>query len=133
MPRRILSVGYDHVSLTLRNWVLERAGYEVVSASSKLEALQFMQNEACDLIVIAGNLPQNDLMEVASANQSIPILWLFVGAREDVPGVTAYMPLLDGPEELLTKVRQLLAQSTPRKPARLHPFLGKQLRSKRQA
>ncbi len=121
------------MSLTLRNWVLERAGYEVVSASSKLEALQFIQKQACDLIVIAGSLPRKEIMEVAGATQSTPILWLFVGAREDVPGVAAYMPLLDGPEELLGKVEQLLAESAPMKPTAWNPLMGKQLRSKRQA
>lgn len=114
MRRRILSVGYNRAGLTLRNWVLERAGYEVLPANSKTEAVQLLQFETCDLIVIAGNLDRTDILEIVSASaRRTPILWMFVGSREDVPGISAYMPLLDGPEELLNNIRRLLVEPMP--------------------
>src|SRR5919204_5144574 len=114
MSRRIVSVGYDQVSLTLRNWVLERAGYQVIAASSKEDALLALKQEGCDLFIIAGVIPTADIRElVVALSGNAPMLWLFDGAREELPGISAYMPLLDGPEELLDRVGQLLAKPKP--------------------
>ena len=127
MSRRILSVGYDQVSLTLRNWVLERAGYTVLPANSKEQALQLLQREACELIVVAGSLARPDLMEIVSANANrAPILWLNGGARQELPGISAYMALLDGPDVLLDHVRQLLGEPKPARTAGWHPLMEKQ-------
>jgi CheY-like chemotaxis protein len=135
MSRRILSVGYDQVSLTLRNWVLERAGYTVLPANSKLEALQLLEQEPCDLVVIAGSLSKLDISEIVSAAAGrAPILWLGGGAREELAGISAYMALLDGPDVLLDNVGQLLGQAKPAQTARLRPILKKQQQnSKRRA
>lgn len=127
MSRRILSVGYDQVSLTLRNWVLERAGYFVLPANSKHEAMQLLEQEPCELIVIAGGLSKEDLIDIVSANAGrAPVLWLFSGSRQELPGISAYMALLDGPEGLLDNVRQLLGEPKPAQAAGWHTLLDKQ-------
>lgn len=127
MSRRILSVGYDQVSLTLRNWVLERAGYTVLPANSKQQTLQLLQQEPCELIVIAGSLSRPDLMEIVSANANrAPILWLNGGARQELAGISAYMALLDGPDVLLDHVRRLLGEPKPAQAAAWHPLMEKQ-------
>ena len=134
MSRRILSVGYDQVSLTLRNWVLERAGYTVLPANSKLQALQLLQQEPCDLVVIAGSLSRLDMTEIVSAASGrAPILWLCGGAREELPGISAYMALLDGPDVLLDNLRRLLGEAKPAQTASLHALLKKQQHAKRRA
>jgi CheY-like chemotaxis protein len=127
MSRRIVSVGYDHAALTLRDWVLERAGYTVLPANSKRRALKLLQQESCDLVVVAGNIPKADLLQIVRASGGrMPVLWLFSGSHEDLPGISAYMPLLDGPEELLNNVHQLLVAPRPMQTAGWHPFLAKQ-------
>ena len=111
MSKKILSIGYDRAALTLRNWVLERAGYEVLSAGTRSESLNLLAKQNCDLIVLAGSIRNADVLEIVSAaNGKVPILWLFSSPREDLPGIAGYMPLLDGPEELLSNVRRLLAE-----------------------
>src|SRR5262249_22669830 len=126
MSRGIVSIGYDHAALTLRDWVLERAGYAVLPASSKRQALRLLKREDCDLVVVAGSIPRPDLIEIVRASKGrMPILWLYSTAHEDLPGITAYMPLLDGPEELLNRVRLLLAEPRPVQPVGWHPILAK--------
>jgi PAS domain S-box-containing protein len=114
MPKRIISIGYNRAGLTLRNWVLERAGYEVLSASTVKQSLELLRTASYDLVIVAGSIPPVKIMHIVSASKpDAPILWLFIGPREDLPGITDYMPLLDGPEELLEHVRRLLAQPKP--------------------
>jgi PAS domain S-box-containing protein len=118
MPGKILSVGYERAGLLLRNWVLERAGYYVLPATSKDQALSLLRLQGCDLLLIAGTIPKAHIDEIVSAvPQNVPILSMFGGTRIEVPGITAYMPLLDGPETMLSQVRQLLAEPMPIKSA----------------
>lgn len=127
MSRRIVSVGYDQAALTLRDWVLERAGYTVLPANDKPQALKLLEQESCDLVLVAGHIPKLDLLEIVNATKSrMPILWLFSGTREELPGIAACMPLLDGPEELLNKVGELLAAPRPMQTAAWHPVEAKQ-------
>lgn len=114
MPGKILSVGYERAGLLLRNWVLERAGYYVLPATSKDQALSLLRLQGCDLLLVAGTIPRAHIDEIVSAvPQNVPILSMFGGTRIEVPGITAYMPLLDGPEAMLSHVRQLLAEPMP--------------------
>jgi PAS domain-containing protein len=118
MPGKILSVGYERAGLLLRNWVLERAGYYVLPATSKDQALSLLRLQHCDLLVIAGTIPKEHVAEIVNATpKSVPILSMFGGTRVEVAGITAYMPLLDGPEAMLNTVRQLLAEPVPAKSA----------------
>jgi PAS domain S-box-containing protein len=122
MPGKILSVGYERAGLLLRNWVLERAGYYVLPATSKDQALSLLRLQRCDLVVVAGTIPKEHLAEIVSAApKSLPILSMFGGTRIEVAGITAYMPLLDGPEVMLNTVRQLLSEPMPVKGVHAHP------------
>lgn len=121
MPGKILSVGYERAGLLLRNWVLERAGYYVLPATSKDQALSLLRLQHCDLVVIAGTIPKEHVLEIVSAApKSLPILSMFGGTRIEVDGITAYMPLLDGPEVMLSTVRQLLVEPMPVQSAHTH-------------
>lgn len=121
MPGKILSVGYERAGLVLRNWVLERAGYYVLPATSKDQALSLLRLQRCDLVLIAGTIPKEHLTEIVNAApKSVPILSMFGGTRIEVPGISAYMPLLDGPEVMLNTVRQLFAEPMPVQSAHAH-------------
>jgi PAS domain S-box-containing protein len=121
MPGKILSVGYERAGLLLRNWVLERAGYYVLPATSKDQALSLLRLQRCDLVIIAGSIPKEHLAQIVSAApKGLPILSMFGGARIEAAGISAYMPLLDGPEVMLNTVRQLLAEPMPVRSADAH-------------
>jgi CheY-like chemotaxis protein len=110
---RILSISYDGSLLLTRQWILERAGYEVVSALGFAEAVEVCQSgNSFDLIIIGHSMPQKDktaLLKTVLGHCNAPLISL---QRSDEPAMaeaTISMNAQDGPDAFLECVRQALA------------------------
>ncbi|HOX42087.1 MAG TPA: response regulator [Myxococcota bacterium] len=85
--KRILVVDDDPDILNLERRVLEREGYEVVTAAEGLAAKQLLQTEAFDLVLLDIMMPGADGFEVSRAlprakgQRHTPVV--FVTARDD--------------------------------------------------
>jgi len=113
MPR-ILSVSYDSQLLETRRLMLERAGYEVVSACGFREALQQCQQECdFDLFILWHSIQGRDkeaLIEAFRQRQASPILALKAYDGEFVPGATASVNI--EPEQVMKAVSTLISGNT---------------------
>lgn len=113
MPR-ILSVSYDSQLLETRRLMLERAGYDVVSAFGFNEAIhQCRQDCEFDLFVLGHSIQGRDkeaLIEAFRQRQSSPILALKAYDGEFVKGATASVNI--DPEQVMKAVSSLLSGKT---------------------
>ena len=119
MAKKILAVDDEKHIVRLVQVNLERAGYEVVTASDGVEALEQVKNELPDMIVCDVMMPRMDGFEVLrrlKADQStreIPVIMLTAKAQDaDVfkgwqSGVDAYLTKPFNPMELLAFVRRI--------------------------
>src|SRR5690349_17353586 len=57
IARRILSIEYSTAVLETRNTILRRAGYEIASASTFYQALERLQENRFDLVLIGRSIP----------------------------------------------------------------------------
>jgi len=113
MKKRILSISYDLALLQTRQWVLERAGYEVSSAFGFAEAL-----EACktgtdfDLVLMGHSMPQKDKMALYDAlrtNCRAPLLSILRHGDSPIPQAEYAVEANDGPNALVEAVNNALA------------------------
>jgi CheY-like chemotaxis protein len=111
----ILCVDDDVAGLALRSLVLERAGYEVVSAVDGAAGLELFRRVQVDLVITDHSLPGLTGTQLAAEmkrlNPAIPIV-LFSGMLEAPPGsehanlvITKGMPVV----EFLHEVARLIA------------------------
>jgi DNA-binding response OmpR family regulator len=117
VAKRILSISYDVSLLLTRKYLLEQAGFEVVSAEGFVEAM-----EACDagvrqfdLIVVGHTIPRKDKEKIiAHIRQqcSAPILALLKSYEGAVNGADRSVEA-SSPNILLATVREMLEASTP--------------------
>ena len=119
LAKKILAVDDEKHIVRLVQVNLERAGYEVVTASDGVEALEQVKNELPDMIVCDVMMPRMDGFEVLrrlKADQStreIPVIMLTAKAQDaDVfkgwqSGVDAYLTKPFNPMELLAFVRRI--------------------------
>ncbi|MBI3910477.1 MAG: response regulator [Armatimonadetes bacterium] len=120
MPKKILAVDDERHIVRLVEVNLQRAGYQVITAYDGREALQKVESEKPDLIVLDVMMPLMDGFEVLSTlkknpdTKDIPVIMLTAKAQDaDVfrgwaSGVDCYLTKPFNPMELLTFVKRIL-------------------------
>lgn len=119
MPRKILAVDDEKHIVRLVQVNLERQGYEVVTANDGKEALQKVDDERPDLVVLDVMMPYMDGFEVLQnlrrnpSTRDIPVIMLTAKAQDaDVfkgwqSGVDCYLTKPFNPMELLSFVKRI--------------------------
>ncbi|HZQ19967.1 MAG TPA: response regulator [Terriglobales bacterium] len=119
--RVILCVDDENNPLVLRKLVLEKAGYEVVTAGSGKEALQLAQERAFDLVLSDHLMPGMNGAELAQAIKSkqphLPVI-LISGVNDIPPGATvadAFLSKVEGPDALGKHITAVLQREKTKK------------------
>lgn len=119
MPRKILAVDDEKHIVKLVQVNLERQGYEVVTANDGKEALQKVEEEHPDLLVLDVMMPYMDGFEVLQnlrrnpSTRDIPVIMLTAKAQDaDVfkgwqSGVDCYLTKPFNPMELISFVKRI--------------------------
>lgn len=110
----ILCVDDEPNPLVLRKLVLQKAGYEVLTASSGAEALRLAASQRLDLVVSDHLMPGMSGTELAKQLKAIqpglPIL-LLSGVKEIPQGsnmADVFLSKIEGPEALCRQVATVL-------------------------
>jgi CheY-like chemotaxis protein len=110
----ILCVDDEHNPLTLRKLVLQKAGYEVLTASSGKEALQLVASRKVDLVLSDHLMPGMDGTELAqqlkNRHPQLPVI-LISGVNELPAGsaiANAFVSKSEGPDALCKEVAAIL-------------------------
>ncbi len=111
--KSILIVDDEKMILNLLTHNLEKEGYKVVEASDGLEAIDIVQNQKIDLILLDVMLPKLDGLSVCKRikNMDINIPILMVTAKDDE--LDKILGLELGADDYITKpfnIRELLAR-----------------------
>ncbi len=121
MARKILAVDDEKNIVRLVQVNLERQGYEVVTANDGKEALEKVESERPDLVVLDVMMPYMDGFEVLqnlrrnSATRDIPVIMLTAKAQDaDVfkgwqSGVDCYLTKPFNPIELVSFVKRIFS------------------------
>src|SRR6476661_10683823 len=119
MPKKILAVDDERHIVRLVQVNLERAGYEVVTASNGKEALEKVASEQPDLVVLDVMMPFMDGFEVLQnlrknpETRDLPVIMLTAKAQDaDVfrgwqSGVDCYLTKPFNPMELISFVKRI--------------------------
>ncbi len=119
MPRKILAVDDEKHIVKLVQVNLERQGYEVITANDGREALQKVEEENPDLLVLDVMMPYMDGFEVLQnlrrnpSTRDIPVIMLTAKAQDvDVykgwqSGVDCYLTKPFNPMELISFVKRI--------------------------
>jgi len=119
MPRKILAVDDEKHIVRLVQVNLERQGFEVITAGDGKEALQKVEDERPDLVVLDVMMPYMDGFEVLQtlrrnpATREIPVIMLTAKAQDaDVfrgwqSGVDMYLTKPFKPMELVSFVKRI--------------------------
>jgi CheY-like chemotaxis protein len=110
----ILCVDDEAIPLLLRKSVLQKAGYQVIAASSGKEALEILAIQPVDLVLtdlLMPGLSGTDLArEIRKRTLRIPVV-LFSGVNE-IPGdavcADLFISKVEGPEIMCEKVAEML-------------------------
>jgi CheY-like chemotaxis protein len=110
----ILCVDDEQNPLTLRKLVLQRAGYEVLTATSAKEALELVASRKLDLVLSDHLLPGMHGTELAeqikAEHPELPVI-LISGVNELPPGSTnanVFLSKIEGPDALCKQVAAIL-------------------------
>lgn len=116
----ILCIDDEALGLQIRKIVLERAGYRVLTALDGTSGLLVFAKEWIDAVVLDYAMPGMNGSDVASAMRKnkpqVPILLhsAYVSLPDDVLRlVDVYVTKGDGPETLLSKLKDLLQRIVP--------------------
>jgi CheY-like chemotaxis protein len=119
----VLCVDDETVGLRVRKILLERAGYQVLTAMDGRSGLEIFASEPIDAVVLDYSMPGMHGGEVArkmrQVKPTVPILLLsaYVGLPEEVSSlVDVYMTKGEGAPELLQKLNRLLAHKPASQP-----------------
>ncbi len=119
MPKKILAVDDERHIVRLVQVNLERQGYQVVTAFDGKEALEKIEAEMPDLVVLDVMMPYMDGFEVLQTirknpnTRDLPVIMLTAKAQDaDVfrgwqQGVDCYLTKPFNPMELITFVRRI--------------------------
>ena len=114
----LLCIDDELVGLRVRKLILERSGYEVLTASDGPSGLELFEHETVDAVVLDFYMPQMDGGHVArrmkSLKPTVPILSLsaYISLPEhSTDCVDAYLTKGQPPEILLEKIRQIVDNS----------------------
>lgn len=126
MANKIMIVDDDVDMVDATKMVLEMEGYEVVTAHDGDEALQKVEAEMPDLILLDRYMPGKTGVEVCkilkgrAKTKNIPVL-IFTASGSDLPdlvvqaGADGYFLKPFAPEDLLAEVKKRLEQARTRK------------------
>lgn len=116
----ILCVDDEQNPLVLRKLVLQKAGYEVVTAQSADEALNVLVSQSVDLVLSDHLMPGTSGSELAqrikSTNPGLPVI-LISGMNEIPVGASAadlFLSKVEGPERLCKEVAAVLGSCNTR-------------------
>ncbi len=119
MPKKILAVDDEKFIVRLVQVTLERQGYQVVTANDGKEALEKVESERPDLMVLDVMMPYMDGFEVLQtlrrnpSTRDIPVIMLTAKAQDaDVfrgwqSGVDCYLTKPFNPLELVSFVNRI--------------------------
>ena len=113
----LLCVDDEKVALFLRKAVLQKFGFEVVTANSAKEALQVLTTQQVDLVLSDLLMPEVSGTELAKAvKEHYPNLPVVVvsGVNEIPPDVRfadLFISKLEGPVRMCEQLREVLGQS----------------------
>jgi DNA-binding response OmpR family regulator len=135
---KILMVDDDPSLVKIISFLLKDEGYEVVTATTGMEALQILHQQWVDLVILDVMLPRVDGFEICRRvreTNRVPIIMLSArGGTEDrvrglLDGADDYLPKPCEPAELLARVKALFrrSQTQPTSESRLLATGGLQL------
>lgn len=125
MGKKILVVDDEPQLVRIVQFNLERAGYEVRTAFDGLEALERVEEEVPDLIILDVMMPRLDGFETLRRlrenphTREIPVMMLTAKAQDvDVlrawqQGADCHLAKPFNPQELLSLVRRLVGKEDP--------------------
>jgi CheY-like chemotaxis protein len=111
----LLCVDDRAASLEIRKLILEREGYEVLTASDGSSGLELFASHAVDLVVLDYNMPEPNGAVVAQKMRSlkpeVPVIMLsayFEPPAEAEQFIDAYIAKGQNPRVLLKQIGQLI-------------------------
>jgi DNA-binding NtrC family response regulator len=116
MAKRILSVSYDEALLTTRHHILEKAGFEVVSALGYIKAMEEYKKQKFDLVLLGHTLPANDKTALIARARDLPgcpVLTIRRHGDPPHPDADYSVDASDGPQKLLDVIQAALGRSDP--------------------
>lgn len=102
--------------LTIRKYVLQKAGYRVMVAASPKIALDILQETQVDLIISDHLMPEMTGAELATKVKRLrPTLpFILLSGVNDLPAgaeaADVFLSKLEGPEAMIEQIRKLLGQ-----------------------
>ena len=120
MPKKILAVDDERHIVRLVQVNMERAGYQVVTAFDGREAMEKIEADKPDLVILDVMMPYMDGFEVLqtlrqnASTRDLPVIMLTAKAQDaDVfrgwqSGVDSYLTKPFNPTELLSFVKRIL-------------------------
>ncbi len=109
-PKNVLCVSWIPSLATTREMLLTQAGYTVISALGKEEAVSKWDAKA-DLIILGHSLPRDEklaLIEWFREHSKVPILSLLKSGQEKLPGADVGVEAFS-PAEVVRAVEKILA------------------------
>jgi len=113
----ILCVDDEPVSLLVRSRVLEKAGHEVITASSGSDALKTLRSTSVDLVLTDLLMPTMTGIEltrnIKKEHPSLPVV-MFSGVNElpqEEFHADLFLSKLEGPQILCEKIAEVLHRS----------------------
>jgi DNA-binding NtrC family response regulator len=117
--RVILCVDDETNALTLRKLVLERAGYQVLTANSAADALGVISSTPVDLVLSDQLMPGGSGTDLArqikDKKPGLPVV-IISGVNElpsDSSNADLFMSKVEGPIAMCEKISSLLERSQP--------------------
>jgi CheY-like chemotaxis protein len=114
----ILCVDDEERALVFRRLVLQKAGYDVVTATSAKEALAVVGSHRVDLVLsdqlMPGTTGAELAREIKAQHPSLPVV-LLSGLNEIPPGADsadAFLSKLEGPDRLCKAIAAVLSGPT---------------------
>ena len=115
---KILHIDDNPNEQLLTRYVLEKAGYKVVTAGSSEQALRILGAEAIDLVlsdhILRGTTGAEIAKRIKELHPNIPVV-LFSGVVEPPPGSEEYTDVFvnkdAGPDQMLQVIATLLNKS----------------------
>jgi two-component system alkaline phosphatase synthesis response regulator PhoP len=120
MSKKILVVDDEPTALRLAKFILERAGFQVISAVNGIEAVKKAIEEKPDLVILDVMMPGMDGYDVCRqirkdlALVTAPVLMLTAQARDEdrdeamKAGATDYLSKPVDPSAFLSRVKSML-------------------------
>jgi DNA-binding response OmpR family regulator len=114
MIYHLLSVGPVASLLNTRNAVLRHAGFRVETSSDLNEALSLFLNGDFDAAILCHSVPARDkerFVRIAKEQKPLTPLAVMSDGAGPTAGADLQIQNLDGPEELLRQVAEVIAAS----------------------